>query len=276
MDIKMGDKDVLKDMLSEDKGILPTTDATSTTSTTKINPWGYIDLERKILLEQVSKTEYIYNIEGETGVARLQFECPSCATIYTFNEAKESFRCSCKRKLNYKEHQGLMIKGHTFKLDKLPKDPLYLTPDGDYIKEFLAFPNRRIKTEEVFREIVMFLMALFSFTNKSDAKKCALAVLFTYLLRYFNSSFYIGIDATKGSGKTTLLEILAILCRHGFLADVSPASIPRLKEKYDLNIFIDEIDQLKNGEDIEGLLRKGQRRGNKYTRLNKNTLDEEI
>jgi len=43
-----------------------------------------------------------------------------------------------------------------------------------------------------------------------------------------------------------------------------------------LSIFIDEIDDLKNKEDVEGLLRKGQRRGNQYVRLNKNTLEEEI
>jgi hypothetical protein len=67
-----------------------------------------------------------------------------------------------------------------------------------------------------------------------------------------------------------------LLSRHGFLADVSPAAIPRLKEKFDLTLFIDEIDQLKNAEDLTGMMRKGQRRGNKYVRLNKNTLEEEI
>ena len=66
------------------------------------------------------------------------------------------------------------------------------------------------------------------------------------------------------------------LVRHGFIADISPASIPRLKEIFDLTIFVDEIDQLKDKDYLEGMLRRGQRRGNKYLRLNPNSLEPEI
>lgn len=267
-------KDVLKSILIEEKGILPTTNTTNTTFTTKINQWGYVNTKENILLEKISQYEYIYNINGDVGISRLKFKCPSCACEIECETTQTS--CSCGKKLSVKNNYGLFIKEKSFYLESPSSPPIWEVPKGELLKEYLAYPNKIPRTKELFEEITTFLKTLFDFQNESDSKICSITILFTYVLLHFNSSFYLGIDATKGSGKTTLLEILSILSRHGFLAECSPASIPRLKQKYDLNIFTDEIDQLKNGEDIEGLLRKGQRRGNKYVRLNKNSLEEEI
>lgn len=268
-------QDMIQRILSEKKGLLLTTDTTFTTFTTLIDSWGYVNLEESVLIEQIDKSNYIYNVQGEIGVEKIQFECKSCGTkIYAPDKAKT--RCSCGRILNFKDDAGLLIKNRLFRFKSIPNEPLYLTPSLEDIQGVLANSSKAIDTKELFREIDNFLNTLYEFHNKEDSKICALAILFTYVLPYFNSSFNLGIDATKGSGKTTLLEILTLLLRHGFLADVSPASIPRLKQKYDLNIICDEIDELKNVEDISGLIRRGQRRGNKYVRLNKNTLDEEI
>ena len=265
-------KDLVKEIIGGEKGILPTTNTTSTTFTTKlIDNWGYIDLKECILLEQLSKLEYIYNFKGEIGLVSLSFDCPSCGTRIKVD--KEKIRCNCGRMLD-KDCRGLQIKDKTFYLKCKPQEPLYLTPSIEDINSLLleGVPN----TPNLFEEITTSLNTLFDFNRQEDAKVCCLYVLFSYVLPHFNSAFNLGIDATKGSGKTTLLEILSFLVRHGFLADVSSAAIPRLKQKYDLNIFVDEIDQLKNFEDVQGLIRKGQRRGNKYVRLNKNSLEEEI
>ncbi len=270
----MQDKELIKEIISEERGILPTTDTTLTTCTTLIDNWGYVNIEEGVLLEQISKKEYIYNIEGKIGVARLEFRCPSCAAVIRAD--REKVRCSCKRILNFKDHESLYIGNRIFKLKNKSKEPLYLAPSIEEIQDFLVNVKRVDNTKKLFEETESFLLALFDFKNKQDVKICTIFIFFSYVLPYFNSAFYLGIDATKGAGKTTLLEILSILCRHGFLADVSPASIPRLKQKYDLSIFVDEVDELKNSEDIEGLLRKGQRKGNKYVRLNKNSLEEEI
>lgn len=237
----------------ENKELL-TTNTTLTTLTTSINNWGYVNLKEKILIEQINKEEYIYNIKGEVGIARIEKVVSEKKYFYYILE----------------------INGNTFRLknNKL-KEPLYVTPTKEEVIDFISKEEGQL-TEELFNEVDDFLNALFDFRNKEDSKICALFILFSYVLPHFNNSFYLGIDATAGSGKTTLLEILSLLCRHGVLADFSPASIPRLKQKYDLSIFVDEIDALRSKEDIEGLLRKGQRRGNKYVRLNKNSFEEEI
>lgn len=265
---------MVEQIICEEKGLLPTTSTTSTTFTTKlIDNWGYINLEEAILIEQLSKLEYIFNYKGEIGIANLEFKCSACGTIIKAD--KDKIKCSCGQVLT-SEHRGLHIKDKTFILKNKSKDPLYLTPKIEDIREFLVNLQRAESTSGLFNEIVQSLETLFDFSRPEDSKICALYIIFSYVVHYFNSSFYLGIDSTKGAGKTTLLEILTIISRHGFLADVSPAAIPRLKTKYDLLIGIDEVDQLHEPEDIAGMLRKGQRRGNKYVRLNKNSLEEEI
>lgn len=272
-------KEIINRIIGEDKGILLTTSTTLTTcSTYNINSWGYVNIIDKILIEQLApKTEYFYNIDGEIGFTSIKYECKNCGTITTPTEIdKDKIRCSCGKILTFKEEAGLFIKNRTFRFKNKPKDTLYLTPSIEDLRKNMINLKLSCDTQELFNEIEQTLSTLFEFHNPQDSKICALYILFSYILPYFNSSFYLGIDATKGSGKTTLLEIICLLTRHGFLADVSPASIPRLKEKYDLSIFIDELDQLSAFEDLQGLLRKGQRRGNKYVRLNKNSLEEEI
>lgn len=266
-------KKITKKLLCEELGILHPTSPTSPTSTTRINSWGYIDIKNKILIEQLTKDYYIYNIKGKVKIVQLQFKC-DCGTLITTDTDKP--KCSCGNKLNSKDHQGLYIQNKVFKFNNKPEDPLYLTPSIQDIKDNILSFQKADDTQELFNEIENLLLTLFEFQNKEDSKLATLAILFSYVLPHFNSTFFIGIDSTKGHGKTTLLEILTILCRHGFLADVSPASIPRLKQKFDLNPFVDEIDQIKNSEDILGLMRRAQRRGNKYVRLNKTTLEAEI
>lgn len=254
---------------------LPTTSTTSTTSFV-IDSWGCVDLENKILLEQISETDYLYNIQGAIGLKPLIYVCKRCGGMI-HNCNKDKVKCSCGASLNWKEDLKLLINDFEFRFRNKPNTPLYNLPDLKQIELFLCNSTRnRIRTKDLFKEIVDTLNVLFDFHRPEDPKICALFIMFSYVVSHFNSVFYLGVDATKGSGKTTLLEIISLLMRHGFLADCSPASIPRLKQKYDLSLAVDEIDQLRSFEDLQGLLRKGQRRGNKYVRLNKNSLEEEI
>lgn len=265
------DKDeIVEKVINEEKGL--TED--SQNKTIKIDSWGYIDIEKGILLERISKYDFIYNIEGEIRIKNIGFECSNCQAIITTDNDK--IRCGCGKLLTF-ENRVMTIKNKTFKLkEPLKSIPLYWTPTKEELRKLLIDTNRADNTKELFQEIVNYLETLFEFHNPHDSKIVALFILFSYVLPYFDSSFNLGIDATKGSGKTTLLEIMGLLMRHGFLADVSTASVPRLKVKEDLNIIIDELDALKNAEDIQGLIRKGQRRGNKYIRLNKNTFEPEV
>lgn len=123
---------------------------------------------------------------------------------------------------------------------------------------------------DIAADVVQRLRQLFDFVTPSDAFASLLYLGQTCVSVVLNSFFYVGVDATKGSGKTTLLEILAMLGWHGFLAaDISAAGVPRVVDRFAANVLVDELDQRlgRNADgDVVAVLRKGQRRGNKYVR----------
>jgi hypothetical protein len=151
----------------------------------------------------------------------------------------------------------------------------YKTPSLKKCEMFIK-GNIEVKDiKEILNEFELRISTLFDFKFPNDIHMWKLFVIQTYLKPILSNFFYMSIDATKGGGKTTLLEIMSFISRHGFLGgDVSASALPRMVEELDLSLFLDEIDQRigKGEEDSINILRKGQRRGNVYTRLNKNTF----
>lgn len=110
-------------------------------------------------------------------------------------------------------------------------------------------------------------MELFDFSSQTDLEVTSLHIAQSWIKPSLNEAFFYGIDATKGGGKTTLGEIVFFLVRHGFVGgNISSAAMVRLIDDLDLNIFVDELDQKRNDEDLMGTFRQGQRRGNPYVR----------
>lgn len=237
------------------------------TFTTRIKHWGYCDLERQILIENIDGNNFAYNCMGYKGIASVQ--------KLNLNQDSPTAK---KPKWGYSLHVEIPDNSFSFDFEGKPAKPIYFVPD---IGRISAFVNGEIEPRsfpEIFKDIKKAINVFFEFRQEHDASIVALRIAQSWIVPVLDSVFYLAIDSTAGAGKTTLLEIMHNLARHGFLAgNTSGASVPRLKELYDLDLFIDEIDELNpaSESDLVGLIRKGQRRGNHYVRLNKQTLSPE-
>lgn len=219
--------------------------------------WGFFDRNKGVYVEQIAKNEYLCSCNGRLSLEKVLWE--------PVPDSK------------FKKRPCLVVEGTRFLLPEKLFDvqKFYETPSQERCQEFIEGSWRPRPLPQIVEDLLLRIQALFEFTNDRDPLLWVLFTLQSYLKPVLTNFFFAGVDATKGGGKTTLLEIMAYVSRHGYLGgDVSAASLPRLVEELDLALFLDELDQRlgKGEEDSVSILRKGQRRGNFYVRLNKHTL----
>lgn len=221
--------------------------------------WGFYDATTNTVAEQIEPWLYLCNANGKLQLAKVETEKDGSG------------------KLERVQRRYISVDGRQFDL------PLRIWKVRDYYhvptiqrcEEFVRGTWKPRPLMEILNDVQYRVSILFDFTFKKDLELWKLFIVQTWLKPILHEFYFFGVDATKGGGKTTLLEIMKYLCRHGYLGgDVSAASLPRLVEELDLALFLDEIDQrLGDGEDDSvSILRKGQRRGNKYVRMNKHTM----
>lgn len=236
----------------------PSTSSTSSTFSTsvKLQNWGAVNLKEGLLIEQINPEAYLVNYKGKKQIVDVG--------VFKFKDGANYFLEFDDVKLDF---------------SKEPQVPIYKTPSYKSCEAFVNGSYKTLEFEDIFIKIKKHLVILFEFRCQEDLIMTALAIAISWIMECMNVSFFLGIDATRGAGKTTLLEIIAILMRHGFMSgNTSTASIPRLKEMYDLNLALDEIDQIgkEKQPEIERMMRQAQRRGNKYIRLNLQSMQPEI
>jgi len=217
-----------------------------------IKSWGYYNKNKNIIIEKISNNTFLYNKKGKTGLKYL--------------EPIEEVEGKKVKVVG----QGFEIDGDLYIVPKKTSDTeiiYYNTPSIDLVKKFVKGKIKPRPYLELQKDLRKMLEIMFEFGDPLDVEISLMVIAQSWLKPLRDEFFFLGIDATKGGGKTTLGEIVYFLQRHGFVAgDVSSASIPRLVDEWDLNIFIDELDQNSRDENIQGILRKGQRRGNPYIR----------
>lgn len=229
--------------------------STTRYTTIRFRSWGFYDPHRRLLVERVEGNWFLYNLAGKIGLAELRFE-----PVEDHPKKKRAF---------------VMIEGERYD----PEGPrlwdvtrFYPVPSRAKISAFLAGGLLVRPLPDILNDISTRVRSLFEFSQERDVLLWLLFITQSYLKPILANFFFMGVDATKGGGKTTLLEVMSYLSRHGFVGgDVSAASLPRLVEELDLSLFLDELDQRlgKGEEDSVSIIRKGQRRGNPYVRLNK-------
>lgn len=213
-----------------------------------IKSWGYFDEDNRIHIEQLTPMRFIYNKNGSKGIVETQ-------------EQRDD-----KKKLQY---YYLDIEGERYILGKQIYEAklFYNVPSFTLCNEYLSGNFKPRAYHLIDEDIRKIIKELFDFNSDVDAEVSALHIGQSWIKPLLNQFFFYMIDSSLGGGKTTLGEIVYFLTRHGFLGgDISSASIPRLTNELDLNIFVDEVDQNNKDENIIGVLRKGQRRGNPYVR----------
>ncbi len=242
----------------------------STPSTTfYIKSWGLYNKNKKILIEQINKYNYIYNINGEIGIAKFGRLKKTIPLLNSNGEA-----------ISYKEINvgyGFDVGDYRFFLHKDMKEPYEA-------KKFYSVPNKwefekwikeDMPTQDylsLHSQVKGYLKEMFDYSDEVDVESSGITIASSWIKVLLDSFFFLGIDATKGGGKTTLGENIYYLMRHGFVGgNISPSAFPRLIEELDLNIFVDEIDQNNNDDSMMSIMRKGQRRNNPYVRCEGNS-----
>lgn len=252
---KKVNKNLRKLQTDEKHTATPTTPATRHYTT---KSWGFYDATTNTVAEQIEPWLYLCNSDGKLSLANVIVEKDG--------EGKKERIIA----------RYLVINGSRYHLPlKISKvRDYYYTPSSDRCRLFLEGGIIVRPINVILMDVRNTLLTLFDFAVPRDVELWLLFIVQSWLKPILDEFYFFGIDATKGGGKTTLLEIASLLCRHGYLGgDMSPASLPRLVEDFDLSLFLDEVDQrLGTGEDdTANILRKGQRRGNMYVRVNRNT-----
>jgi hypothetical protein len=239
--------------LSKELGIENTTTSYLPTTHHYIKSWGYFNQEEKFLIEQVAPYTYIYNKAGNKGLVY--------ADKVKVADEENPKRTKC---LGY----GFIIDGEQFIIKNVFQANLfYNTPSVQKCQDYLEGKFKPRSYIEIRNDLRKTFLEMYDFKNDTDVETCLLHIDQSWIKPIVTSSFFLGIDSSFGGGKTTLGENIFFSMRHGFIGgDISSASIPRLTDELDLNIFVDEIDQNLSDENFLSILRKGQRRNNPYVR----------
>lgn len=94
------------------------------------------------------------------------------------------------------------------------------------------------------------------------AAAVALWIVHTYVMDVFDITPLLALSSpTKRCGKTSLLRIIEKLVRRALAASgVSAAAIYRIVEEHEPTLLIDEMDSMKENEDLRGVLNSGHTR----------------
>lgn len=249
------DRKEAKNRLIKEKGInvnVKENIATPILPTTRyyIKSWGYFNKQENIHIEQLEPFRFFYNINGKKGIAQVKQQ--------TETKNDEVIKLGL----------GFVAEGKLFLFKKSINEAklFYNIPSVDLVNLYLDGKYKPRSYSELSLAIKKSVKELFDF-EELDLETTNLFIGQTWLKPLSENFFFYMIDSTFGGGKTTLGEIVYFLSRHGFVGgDISAPAIPRLVDDLDLNIYVDELDQSLKDDNIQGVLRKGQRRGNPYVR----------
>lgn len=247
----------------------------------ELKNWGMYDANKGILIERIEDDHFLWQIKNTA----------NGGISYTAGISKPEPNPDPKKKgyilkfgdPNKKEEE----KRHpyTYYLSKIKKAqyakqllPISLCEKYcNYINNEEGDKYEPKSSPEIYTLILKTLQVFHGPKFTTDHPITAIFIMQTYVIPFLNSVFFMSIDATKGGGKTTLLEICTLLVRHGYMPDVTAASLPRLIEEWNLSIILDELDEYADSEraQLKKQMRQGQRKGVPYTRVNRHTGDVE-
>jgi hypothetical protein len=212
----------------------------------EIHPAGGVITEIKLFYEPLSEKEFVYNWNGKKGLAQIK-------------EAKGG--------LFYIE-----IEGKRFWFKEAPlkeKEFIFNLPDITKVYDWVNGKKKTLNNSEIYNLVKSCIEIFFDFGDKIFYDIATLSVFQSYLRHISPATWYLGIYGAWGSGKTSLGELLAKLCYHGYLvANPSVAFVGRSLDRLKITPFLDEADVVSDPE-LLSLIRQGYRRGQKYSRIDK-------
>ena len=206
---------------------------------------GYIP-EIKLWYEPLDEKEFVYNWDGEKGLAQIK-------------EAKGG--------LYYLE-----IKGKRFWFKQKPlteKEFIFNLPDKNFVYDWVNGKRTPLETKKIYNLVKTVLKTFLDLGEEIYYDILTLSVFQSFFLDVQKATWFVLIYGSWGGGKTTCGENLAGMFRHGYVvANPSVAFIGRCLDRLKISPFIDEIDVLESPE-LLGLVRQSYRKGQKYSRINK-------
>ncbi len=219
------------------------------------NPSGM--LTRGFVLEPLNSYTYVYNWCGIKGIVNLEKD-PN-------PESKRFF---------------LEIEGVEVTLEGNPiKNFVFELPDEDLVKDYVKCKVRAESAAELYDELYKLFDTFVELYPKSLFTLMILFIFQSWLVGKLKTVFFVSIMGEFGGGKTCILEILTALSRHGYMTpNPSTSFVGRVIESQKLTLAVDEIDCLKGTEDSDliQLIRTSYRRGSRYSRINKSTMEPEF
>lgn len=122
----------------------------------------------------------------------------------------------------------------------------------------------------VLPDMMSFVRDRLVFSHEGEYYIYCLGIISTWKEQWFGSTPYFQFIGAIESGKTIALEIIKLLSYRGLLGPaVTPAALPRLIEKYQCNLLLDQAEIKMNtktemGQLLQGIFLSGYRRGQYY------------
>jgi len=221
----------------------------------KFNPAGM--LTRGFVLEPLNTYTYVYNWCGIKGIVNLEKDPnPESKRFYLEIEGEQILL------------EGNPIQNFVFEI-----------PNEDLIKDFIKCKVRSETAEELYDELYQLFDTFVEIYPKSLFTLMILFIFESWLVEKLKTVFFVSIMGEFGGGKTCILEILTALSRHGYMTpNPSTSFVGRVIEAQKLTLAVDEIDCLKGTEDSDliQLIRTSYRRGSRYSRINKSSMEPEF
>ncbi|RMF94487.1 MAG: hypothetical protein D6734_07620, partial [Candidatus Schekmanbacteria bacterium] len=200
--------------------------------------------------------KYVYNWCGLTGITQIS-QMPDSKKYFLDIEGKEI------------PLKGQPIKTFAFEL-----------PEYELVSDWVQGNVDVLEIKDLWKRIRKYFEVFSDLQDPIYYDVLVLFVLQSWLAELFNTVFYVVIAGQWGGGKTTLGELTINLCKHGYsVGNPSVALIGRILDRQKITLFIDELDsiQQKSGEDSDlySIIRQGYRKGVRYSRINKVTMEPE-
>ena len=194
-----------------------------------------------------------------------------------------------ERRVTVKNAIEIGAEGQTEKITYILEDGFYppITPpvvktivkkEGEYnVVGEAELPE--VDVDQLYEEILNYLKGHLWLRNEEEYHVLACWILATWVKELFDSYSYLAIIGPYESGKSRVLEVLSQLSYNSILAaSASPAVIPRLIERYQATVLIDEGQLLKSKDrdELVAILNNGYRRGGVYVRAKREGEGEEV
>lgn len=175
----------------------------------------------------------------------------------------------------------IVIGGERIRLPETPpgvvktflEKPPFRLPTGQTVEAWVRGERKSLPITSIVQAIDKYVSMVLDLEEVFEVKIVTLQEMQTWLRKVMDDASNLDFGGPFGAGKTTALMALAEICYHPVLGTMSPATLARMSESYDLTWLIDEYDKAREYDEgiLDMLIRQGDKRGLRVYRFNPET-----